>query len=234
MYFNNGVDRPDPKYSSVEIITPPLLSNGTYQMTGNLYGPANPDRIYSSTPVESFYSRIMGGAEMMANGNILICSSLQGRFFEVNANDEIVWEYKVPITANGIVGRDYFPTSNNFVSDPIFRVRRYLLNYPAFDGKTLTPGEPIEGGPWDDCDLITAVEPILVNTVQFYPNPTNHEIKIDSKDRSEIEVELISSQGQKIKSVKGMGTFAIPVDELPSGLYILKINQQIEKIIIQH
>jgi hypothetical protein len=43
-----------------------------------------------------FYSSVMGFAQRLPNGNTLITESKGGRIFEINAKNEILWEYLTP------------------------------------------------------------------------------------------------------------------------------------------
>lgn len=45
----------------------------------------------------TFFSPVMGGVQRLANGNTLICESLNGRVFEVTPEREIVWDYVCPM-----------------------------------------------------------------------------------------------------------------------------------------
>lgn len=49
----------------------------------------------------AFYSPFMSGAQKLPNGNTLICEAWTGRLFEINTDNEIVWEYIIPLTADG-------------------------------------------------------------------------------------------------------------------------------------
>lgn len=57
------------------------------------------DRIvwtYRDTPLQSFYSPYISGAQRLPNGNTLITEGCSGRLFEVTAQGEVVWEYVSP------------------------------------------------------------------------------------------------------------------------------------------
>ncbi|MFT5166020.1 MAG: hypothetical protein ACI8P3_001251 [Saprospiraceae bacterium] len=43
----------------------------------------------------------MYSAQMLPNGNLLICEGMNGHSFEVNVEEETVWEYINPINRNG-------------------------------------------------------------------------------------------------------------------------------------
>lgn len=51
---------------------------------------------YRGSPPESLFSRECGSAQRLANGNVLITESQDGRILEVTADGEIVWEYLNP------------------------------------------------------------------------------------------------------------------------------------------
>ena len=51
---------------------------------------------YEGDPPPSFFTRIMGSAQRLENGNTLITESQKGRIFEVTSEGEIVWEWWVP------------------------------------------------------------------------------------------------------------------------------------------
>ena len=95
--FNNGLDRPDGEYSSVEELVPPLTENGTYSyISGFPYLPENPFWVYTAPVPTDFYSEIISGCQRLPNGDTLICNGLKGVFFEVTPEKEVVWEYTNP------------------------------------------------------------------------------------------------------------------------------------------
>jgi len=95
--FNNGHMRPGREYSSIEELVLPFdPARGFLRESGRPYGPAQPFWRYVPPESESFYSFFISGCQRLANGNTLICSGAQGRFFEVTADGRIVWEYWNP------------------------------------------------------------------------------------------------------------------------------------------
>ena len=118
--FNNGWNRPEGKYSSVEEIVPPVDNNGSYYLTpGSAYGPEGPIWRYTAENKTDFYSSFLSGAQRISNGNTLICSGENGIFFEVNPGKEIVWEYINP-----------FPVS--FLNN-VFKFTYYPPDYPGLE-----------------------------------------------------------------------------------------------------
>ena len=86
---------------------------------------------YRGSPPVSFYSHYISGAERLPNGNTFICEGAHGRIFEVTQNKEIVWEYINPFFYPDRRGDGY--------SNAVFRAHKYGFDYPAFEGKDLSP-----------------------------------------------------------------------------------------------
>lgn len=95
---------------------------------------------WTADPPTSFFAGIMSGAQRQPNGNTLICDGPGGEFFEVTPTDgETVWHY-----VNPIAGWDPVQQGGSTSSNSTFRAERYAPDYPGFDGRDLTPGDPIE------------------------------------------------------------------------------------------
>ena len=128
--FNNGVGRPSGSYSSADIIDLPISSSGTYVSIGasQAYPPSSPTMEYNLGPNgNTFFSGNQGGAQVLPNGNVLICNANSARYFEVDANDtQLFWEYDNP--ENGST----------------FKTNRYSPNYPGLQYFDLTPMGTIE------------------------------------------------------------------------------------------
>ena len=117
LVFNNGCNRPDGSYSSVDEIVPPVDGNGNYSLIlGFAYGPAEPIWTYKAENPTDFYSSGISGAQRLPNGNTLICNGQKGFFFEVTPEKEIVWEYLNPFPGQGA---------------RVFKIRRYGRDFPG-------------------------------------------------------------------------------------------------------
>jgi len=75
---------------------------------------------YQDRPAWNFFSPRMGNAQRLPNGNTLVCESSFGRFFEVTAEGEIVWEY-----VNPFFGRPFFAGEPTTQGNLVFRALRY-------------------------------------------------------------------------------------------------------------
>lgn len=229
MIFNNAPLR---FYSSVEIIEPPVTSDGHYTIQANgRYGPENASTTYTATPPSDLFSRNMSSAQMMPNGNLFISSAVQGITTEVTPNNQIIWKYKSPVTINGIVGRTDPTTNPAYVPRPIFRTIKYPADYPAFQGRLLVPQEPVEGAPFASCDLITAVEETPTIGLSF-PNPADDRITVTSPGC--FSAVLFDGQGKKTFEGSGNDQLQINTSQMTAGLYVLRVGNRVEKVVIRH
>lgn len=139
--FNNGSNRV-PNFSEVHIIAPPSISAGKYKYKENTpYGPESPDFIYTTPVKTDFYSAFQSSAQRLSNNNLFICEGANGRFFEVDSNNDIVWEYINPIGASKILKQG---DGTQRKGNTVFRAKKYAAIYKAFVGRDLTPGKTIE------------------------------------------------------------------------------------------
>ena len=157
MIFNNGQNR---GYSSVDIINPPINSNGDYFLTSNTFGPISAEWSYTAQNPSDFYSSYISGAHRLPNGNTLICDGAHGTFFEIDTTGNQVWKYINPIVNSlPITQGDNIPITNNGWANPTFRCTRYSPNYSAFLGRNLTPGPLIELNPLpSNCKMLSAID----------------------------------------------------------------------------
>jgi hypothetical protein len=103
LIFNNGLNRPDGHYSTVDEITPPVNDNGEYYLEpGSSYGPESLTWSYVGSPPGSFYSAGISGAQRLTDGNTLICNGMAGKFFEVTPNGITIWQYVNPYPDPGM------------------------------------------------------------------------------------------------------------------------------------
>jgi hypothetical protein len=99
MVFNNGVGRPGRDFSSVIELRPPVDAEGRYTLpAGGRFGPDEP--LWEYTLPDRFFADFISGAQRLANGNTFVCSGPKGRFLEVTAKGDIVWEYDNPFSGD--------------------------------------------------------------------------------------------------------------------------------------
>ncbi|NHE56287.1 aryl-sulfate sulfotransferase [Cyclobacterium plantarum] len=130
-------------YSAIYEWAIPKDSVGNYSMTnGGAFGPEEPDWSYTAPDKYSFYSAFISGAHRLKNGHTLITQGMQGRFFEIDANGEVVWEYWNPYKYD-------YKLPDGSPAQPggpfiygVFRGTLYPSDFEAFDGKELVPVTP--------------------------------------------------------------------------------------------
>ena len=149
LLFNNGLDRPDGAYSTIDQMVPPVMADGSYPAAGNgtAWGPKTLAWQFKATPPTGFYGSEISGSQRLPNGNTTICEGTNGRFLEVTAAGQIVWEYVNPVANVGAM-QQYEVASLDPKGHPenaVFKTHWYPASFPGFVGKTLTPGAVIEG-----------------------------------------------------------------------------------------
>ncbi|MBD3630838.1 aryl-sulfate sulfotransferase [Cyclobacterium sp.] len=130
-------------YSAIYEWAIPKDSEGNYSMTeGGAFGPEEPDWSYTAPDKYSFYSAFISGAHRLKNGHTLITQGMQGRFFEIDANGEVVWEYWNPYKYD-------YKLPDGSPAQPggpfiygVFRGTLYPADFEAFNGKELVPVTP--------------------------------------------------------------------------------------------
>jgi len=216
--FNNGFQR-TPEFSQVDIISPPESSLGVFDYTaGTAYGPLAPDYTYSEPGEDpsTLFSVIVSNAQQLPNGNILVNEGNQGYFFELDTNDNKVWEYRNPINnINGTSTTQMDSPSGNLV----FRAFKYSTDYSAFTGRDLTPALPLELNPdLTPCNNLS-VEEYGFDTVSLYPNPTKNNVFINTSE-AVLRVEVFNMLGRKISQSESND---INLTGQEKGIYLLKI-----------
>ena len=228
MIFNNGNTR---GYSSVDIINPPTSSPGIYVYDDtNGYGPAVAEWIYTTPTPSDLFSSILSSGQRLPNGNTLICDGNSGYFLEIDPSNTIVWEYVNPDTSDGILSQGEIPSLNNYT----FRARKFPIDFPAFFGRDLTPGDPIELNPdLSECNILNTPEFVL-DALSIYPNPASNFLNINTNNVID-KVEFYDIVGKLVLNSKYTNT--IDIAHLSDGLYLVRIysgNQSITKKIIKN
>ena len=142
--FNNDISNgPDSlSYSAIYELKPPINKMGLYDKNeSGTFGPENLEWQYVASDTISFYSSFISGAHRMQNGNTFINEGAKGRFFEVNSNGDIVWEYLNPYRGN-----IHHPNGDPHNPIPFayyqFRATFVPVNHPGLKDRTLKPLDP--------------------------------------------------------------------------------------------
>lgn len=218
--FNNGINRPGTDYSSVDIIAIPQDSAGYYTDPGSLdYGPASAYWSYSAPVVTDFYSSNISGAERLWNGGTLVCEGDDGRIFELDAAKNIRWEYVSPVGSTGVVTQGTVPVGNN-----VFRVHKYPVDYPAFTGRTLTPGDRIEIDPLPlpaACITTGMPDAQVSESLRVFPNPSAGEVQLKwNGDATPVQVTDLTGK-MWVEDMLNPGRQVMNLQALPGGVYFI-------------
>lgn len=206
-------------FSSIVILDPPV-NGSAYDITaGNAFLPVDYFWEYQSTPNTDFYSGRISGSQTLPNNNVLICEGNTGRFFEINENKEIVWEYITPIDAGNPVDQSTATSINNSV----FRSMKYSIDYSAFLGRDLSPKDPIELNPdnaWCN-DQISGLADSETSTFKMYPNPSVSVLHYKSSKPIK-EVTILSIEGKIVKEIQNLNVknYTMDVTGLTPGSYM--------------
>lgn len=142
MIFNNGRERPEGPWSSVDVIAPPLGADGRYALEpGRPYAPARPGWSWRLPPER--FAPFISGAEPQPNGNILVCSGPDGVLLEVTREGRIVWEFRNPFQGD-LKLADGSPPQPGLDQLPyaVFRASRIPPDHPGLAGRDLAPLDP--------------------------------------------------------------------------------------------
>ena len=187
--------------------------------------------LYSAEPTSSLVSKNLSGAQRQPNGNTLICAGATGKVVEVTAEGETTWQYVCPVGPGGPISQGSLASNNQ-----LFRLQRYPIDHPAFDGKVLTPGEPVQIET-DPFDCIISPVPVgleepptnLVNDLHLSwgPNPFQSEFWVFYASDPIFQVEIQNATGQTVFQKNG-STQALRIDTQywPVGYYFLSVRSQ--------
>lgn len=246
LIFNNGTER---KFSSIDMIIPPTkVGTNTYVLEPTkAYGPDAAFWSYTSTPNTSFFSTNMGGVQPLKDGGMFICQSAAGRIFQLNSDDEIVWDYTSPITMSGPLDQGDKASGNG-----VFRSLKYPADYKAFEKRDLKDGLPLEGKYlYQFCDDTTStsgpidttthgnVSMVGTNILSIWPNPASDHINVELV-APVTSFCIRSMDGRTVfSSVDPVGktSISVSVKDLPAGTYLLEStgdsSRSISRIIVQ-
>jgi hypothetical protein len=231
LIFDNGRDRPTGEYSRIVELELPQNPDGSYVLEpGEAFGPEAPAWMYQAEDSLSFYSRIISGAQRLPNGNTLICSGVPGRLFEVTVDGRIVWEYVNPVTTSGILTVTDDPTD---LDNRVFRATRFSPDFPAFDGRDLTPMGPIELSPVAATHEIPSAAAGGLTLLGNYPNPvtTRTDIRFQLSEPGPVTVRVADALGRLVETVSdgvyrtaGTHTVRYQPRDLPAGVYFYSVD----------
>ena len=229
LVFNNqsGLAN-DEYYSSVNILELPMDNNNNYKLDNNKYGPSDFDWTYTDTPETDLDGRFLSGAQRLANGNTLICNGWGGALLEIDSNKNKVWKYVSPVGPNGLGGVQ----GETLLGNLVFRAERFSPDYPAFQGKDLTPQGYIEIGSDFTCQIYDGTSDVVdyLDNSDISFKYYNNLINIEANELIN-NIEIYSLTGNKINSItpeQSIVSFA--TTEYTTGIYLGKIIYNNNKV----
>jgi hypothetical protein len=236
MVFNNGLGRTGGNYSTVDIINPP--TNG-YQYDATLpYLPPAAEWIYNNGNPNNYYAMNISGAQMLSNGNLILCNGPAGTFTEVDATGTTVWKYINPVNASGVMAQNSSPTQNS-----VFRCTFYPSNYSGFSNHILSTGNILENSNSvsNSCQLLLANQTQFQKSINVFPNPVSDMLNIEfSISLSDTQICLTDLSGKIIiqENINPTGAkYTLKTSHLRDGVYLLKISNSQQnqnfKVVVQ-
>ena len=220
--FNNGDDRPEGPFSSIDLLTPSLNSDDEYSMTNiSTFEPGESEIIYPSFLSDDFFSGRISGAQILSNGNTLVTDGRKGQLIEVNPQKQVIWNYVNPVNFDGPASQ-----GNPVFANDVFKARRYDPSFPGFEGKDLTPGIPIELNWNEDACISTNLIEIDKTPidVSISPNPFSNSFNLENKTSRIVNWEIQDLYGRILISGTIKNTLEIDTNDLSQGIYLLLLS----------
>ena len=142
LLFNNSVPGADPGQSAVYEIELPLTEAGFELLDDAAYGPAEPGWSFMTEDPMAFFSPFISGAQRLDSGNTLVTEGVSGRFFEVDRNGNIVWNYMTPYSGDLRNPDGTTPQPVGPFIYAVFRATHVATDHPGLAGRELTPLDP--------------------------------------------------------------------------------------------
>ena len=221
MVYNNGNDRPGCQCSTIDVWSPPLMADGTYDIpTQEAMGPAGFGWTYPAVPNAEFYSPNISGVQPLPNGNHLICEGAYGHLFEVTLEGELVWDYVNPEGNAGV-----FPQGTEPLQNAVFRAYRYGPDYPGLEDKELVASAPLQGGGVASCELYAEEDSTTTQAgtwgsrphLAAFPNPVTSSINLTSSQPGTWQI--VNQLGQTVAQCTSPGHRMLDCSDWPTGMY---------------
>ncbi len=208
--YNNGLNRPNTNssndYSTIPIIDTGVDGNGNYSLPSTApYGPSSPDEDYSKvTTGNDFFSGYTSAGRVLANGNVLVTVGGSDRAFEMLPDGTVVWDY-------GLVGTGL-----------TFRVEKYALDYSAFIGRDLTPGDVLESPPSTvNCVLLDVVDTYFDNSQVWI---TENQLRWSTDLTEDLALRIYTLDGKLLMDREFRGNQSLDFSDFTNGIYFVNIK----------
>lgn len=237
LFFNNRLGSDS---STVEILELSFGNNEYLRHSSGTYLPEEPTKIFR--PKDDFQSSFMSSCQLYKGVHLISCESMSGRVTEYDTdNEELRWEYVLPVSTDSIASQGTSPGRNL-----MFRSVKFDASYSAFSGKSLTAGLPLEKNPWDsDCfqneeeeeeeeedttseDTTTArisrLNLMRTGSTVIYPVPSQDKLTVSANSPLGT-ITIMDMKGSEVITISTMEfSQQIDLNGLNSGMYILQRN----------
>lgn len=233
--FNNQVGE---DYSTVNIFNPQWdMYSMSYPFSQGVYMPNEFDLTREHPEDRTMmFSTGLSSVQLLPNTNLLVCVGRFGYSFEMTQDGDIVWEYRTPLIMGQAATQGAELSINNNLT---FRMDRYPLDFPAFDGRDLESQGWIELEPNEEfCQTILPTNEIDFDyNLQVYPNPADGMLAVEWEESMFINIEIYDMMGRlqhrELDANGGMMYFDI--SELINGTYTVVVNGEDQvRFVVQH
>lgn len=217
LIFNNGNGKPGGQYSQIQLLDPEMIDGQYILEEGQPFGPSEANTLYGEDPQERFYSAYMSNAQQLPNGNILINAGSPGRIFEINPENEIVWDYIIPLFGDvpATQGQTIGSNSN-------FRAYKFGVDFPGFADKDLTPGNPIELNP-NPCEIPLSTSNNALVTSEIIFDHIHYLLKIKHVNKGNLFI--FDQMGRKVFTATVEYDTEINLNHLNTGIYFVQVYE---------
>ena len=131
-----------------------------------------------------------------------------------------MWQYISPVTSAGIA-----PQGTNISNNTVFRAYRYSTDFPAFEGRDLTPQGPIELNPLPSSCVLTSVNEVIDNNeITILENPVRDLLTIKNLNVEKLQIDVFDLTGQLVESWQTDDqTIEEDVSAWGGGIYFIRI-----------
>lgn len=218
--FNNGGDGIGMN-SSIHLFQPSVIGMG-YEMMNNRFLPVDFSWSWEGAVMGHVVQESnKSGMQALANGNALFCQTSIGQISEIQPDGTLVWVYTNP-SGTSVCSQYATPASPD---NSMFRAEKYQVNFPAFQGRDLTPIGLIEdqNSLTENCQSVTGVSSLLSSAIVIM-NPVSNQKIVFSDAQDFTLIRVFSMLGQQLLEVQNFSgnELAIPFQ---SGNYVLELTR---------
>lgn len=84
--------------------------------------------------------------------------------------------------------------------------------------------------------MLPVVETTLEQGLEVYPNPAATDLTINNKENTFQRLELMDMLGRQLRLVQldqPVAQYTLAIDDLPNGVYQLRVDQQLRTVVVQ-